>query len=164
VLVKVHAASLNPLDWKIRAGHVRLVPLFARPPRTLGTDLAGEIVGVGGGPGPRHRGERVFGSLSPFGRDGSCAEYAVIGTDRIVEIPPGVDYESAATLPVAGGTALQAPWTKPTCNRASALVAGRRGHFAVQLPASRRRGRRHLRHGQRLSLISRRGPRPPASR
>lgn len=137
VLVKVLAASLNPLDWKIRAGHVRLVPLFARPPRTPGTDLAGEIVGVGGGPGPRHLGEQVFGSLSPFGSDGSCAEYAVINADRVVPIPRGVSCEAAATLPVAGGAALQALVVEANLQPGQrALItgaAGGVGHFAVQL-------------------------------
>src|SRR5688572_8470383 len=71
LLVEVAAASLNPLDWKIRAGHVRLMPMFARPPRITGCDFAGTVIGVGGGAGPRHVGERIFGWLAPFGRAGS---------------------------------------------------------------------------------------------
>jgi NADPH:quinone reductase-like Zn-dependent oxidoreductase len=135
--VKIFAASLNPLDWKIRAGHVRFVPMFARPPRTVGVDLAGEIVGIGGGPGPRHVGERVFGSLSPFGRDGSCAEFAVIGAHRIVPIPDGVSYEHAAATPAAGGTAVQAliDDAKVAAGKRVLITgaAGGVGHFAVQV-------------------------------
>ena len=137
VKVRVVAASLNPLDWKIRDGHVRLLPMFERPPRTTGTDLAGDIVATGGGPGPRHVGERVFGSLSPFGRAGSCAEFAVIAANRVVPIPDGVDYDVAAALPIAGGTAVQALVDD------AKLLAGQRvlitgaaggvGHFAVQV-------------------------------
>jgi len=137
VKVKIFAASLNPLDWKIRAGHVRFIPMFARPPRTVGAELAGEIVGVGGGPGPRHVGERVFGSLSPYGRDGSCAEYAVIGAHRVVRIPDGVSYEHAAATPVAGGTAAQAliDDAKVVAGQSVLIIgaAGGVGHFAVQM-------------------------------
>ncbi len=137
VKVKIFAASLDPLDWKIRAGHVRFIPMFARPPRTVGVELAGDIVGVGGGPGPRHVGERVFGSLSPFRRDGSCAEYAAIAANRVVPIPEGLSYEQAAATPVAGGTAVQALIDD------ARVVAGQRvliigaaggvGHLAVQV-------------------------------
>jgi NADPH:quinone reductase-like Zn-dependent oxidoreductase len=81
VKVRVHAVSLNPLDWKNRAGHMRWVPGFSLPPRTLGSDFAGEIVGVGGGAISHYVGERVFGSLLPFGRDGALAEYVVAGAD-----------------------------------------------------------------------------------
>lgn len=141
VKVKVFAASLNPLDWKIRAGHVRLIPLFARPPRTVGVDLAGEIVGVGGGPAVRYVGERVFGSLPPFGRDGSCAEYAVIAARRVVPIPETFTYEQAATTPVAAGTAAQVLIDEADLATGQrALIngaAGGVGHFAVQLAKHR---------------------------
>ena len=137
VKVRVFAAGLNPLDWKIRAGHVRMLPAFARPPRTTGTDLAGEIVGVGGGPGPRHVGERVFGSLSPFGRDGSCAEYVVVAAHRVVPIPDNVSFEAAAAAPVAGGTALQALADDAGLRAGQRVLitgaAGGVGHFAVQV-------------------------------
>ena len=137
VKVKVFAASLNPLDWKIRAGHLRLLPMFARPPRTTGTDFAGEIVAVGGGPGPRHLGERVFGSLSPFERDGSCAEYVVAGAHRIAPMPAGQSFEAAAALPIAGGTALQALADDAGLRTGQRVLitgaAGGVGHFAVQI-------------------------------
>jgi NADPH:quinone reductase-like Zn-dependent oxidoreductase len=137
VKVRVHAASLNPVDWKIRAGHVRFLPMFRSPPRTLGCDFAGEIVGVGGGPISHYAGERVFGALFPFGRDGTLAEYVVAGPGRLATIPDSVSYEQAAALPTAGGTAHQALADE------ARLVAGQRvlitgaaggvGHFAVQI-------------------------------
>jgi NADPH:quinone reductase-like Zn-dependent oxidoreductase len=141
VLVRVRAAGLNPLDWKIRAGHLRLVPLLARPPRGIGCDFAGDVVGVGGGAHARHVGERVFGSLPPFPRQGSCAELLTIGADRIAVMPAILDYREAAALPVAGGTAVQA------LDDHAHLAAGQRilisgaaggvGHFAVQLARHR---------------------------
>lgn len=136
VRVRIEAASLNPLDWKIRDGHLRLVPIAKPPPRITGTDFAGVIVAVGGGPGPRHVGERVLGSLSPFGREGSCAQMCVAVAHGIAALPDGVDFATAACLPIAGGTAVQALADD------ARLVAGQRvlivgaaggvGHLAVQ--------------------------------
>jgi NADPH:quinone reductase-like Zn-dependent oxidoreductase len=137
IVIKVGAASLNPIDWKIRAGHIRFIPLFARPPRTVGIDLAGEVIALGGGTGSRFVGERVFGMLSPFGRDGSCAEHVVVGAHRVVPIPAEVTFEQAATLPVAGGEALQALTDEAHLREGQrALIvgaAGGVGHFAVQV-------------------------------
>ena len=136
VKVRVAAASLNPLDWKIRDGHLRLVPVLARPPRGTGTDFAGEIVAIGGGPGPRHVGERVFGSLSPLGRQGSCAEFVTAPASHVAPIPAALAFDEAATLPVAGGTAVQAlADDAPLAAGQRVLVtggAGGVGHFAVQ--------------------------------
>ncbi len=135
--LRVHAASLNPLDWKVRAGHLRLMPTFRGPPRGIGCDFAGEIVGVGGGATSRYIGERVFGSLLPFGRDGSLAEYVVVSVERIVPIPDGVDYDQAAALPIAGGTALQALADEARLAAGQRVLvvgaAGGVGHFAVQV-------------------------------
>ena len=137
--VRVRAASLNPLDWKIRAGHMRLVPIFQRPPRGVGSDFAGEIVGVGVGAAATSRrvGERVFGSLLPFARDGSLAEYVVVAVDRLVPMPDGIDYDHAAALPIAGGTALQALADEATLAAGESVLitgaAGGVGHFAVQI-------------------------------
>ena len=89
VKLRVRAASLNPLDGKVRAGHLRWVPGFARPPRGTGVDVAGEIVAVGSGAAPRHMGERVFGSISPLKRDGAFAEFAVAPAANLVAIPAG---------------------------------------------------------------------------
>lgn len=137
VRMHVDAASLNPLDAKIRAGHLRMLPVLARPPRGTGCDLAGEIVAIGGGPTERHVGERVFGSLPPLGREGACAEYVAIGAHRVIPIPSGVSTEVAATLPIAAGTALQALDDEAHAQRGQRLLltgaAGGVGHFAVQL-------------------------------
>jgi NADPH:quinone reductase-like Zn-dependent oxidoreductase len=136
IKVRVAAASLNPLDWKIRDGHLRIVPVLARPPRGTGTDFAGEIVAIGGGPGPRHAGERVFGSLSPFGRQGSCAEFVTVPAHHAVAMPPSLTFEQAATLPIAGGTAVQALVDDARLIPGQRVLitggAGGVGHFAVR--------------------------------
>ena len=137
VKLRVHAASLNPLDWKIRAGHVRWLPVFRRPPRIPGCDFAGEIVGVGGGATGHYVGERVFGSLLPFGRAGTLAEFIVAGIDRLATIPGEVSYEQAAALPIAAGTALQGVVDEGRLGAGQRILitgaAGGVGHFAVQI-------------------------------
>jgi NADPH:quinone reductase-like Zn-dependent oxidoreductase len=135
--VRVRAAALNPIDWKIRAGDLRLIPLFKAPPRGLGCDFAGDVVAIGGGATERHVGERVFGSLAPFARGGALAEFLVVAYDRILPLPEGIDDAVAAALPLAGGTALQGLIDE------AGVVAGQRvlvngaaggvGHFAVQI-------------------------------
>ena len=135
--VRVRAVALNPLDWKVRAGHTRFIPTFRGPPRGLGCDFAGEIVGIGGGATERHIGERVFGSLLPFARDGALSEYVVVSYERILPIPEGIGDELAAALPVAGGTALQALADETAVAAGQRVLitgaAGGVGHFAVQI-------------------------------
>src|SRR5438876_1729917 len=135
--IRVRAVGLNPVDWKIVAGHLRFLPLFRRPPRGVGLDYAGEIVGVGGGATQRYLGERVFGSLMPFGRDGACADFVVVPYDRIASLLPEIDYVHAAALPIAGGTALQALVDEAHVTGGQRVLvtgaAGGVGHFAVQI-------------------------------
>jgi NADPH:quinone reductase-like Zn-dependent oxidoreductase len=135
--VRVHAASLNPLDWKNRAGHMRWAPIFRGPPRGIGCDFAGVITGVGGGATSHFVGERVFGSLLPFGRDGSLAEYLVAGVERLATMPQGVSFAEAAALPIAGGTALQVLADDARLAAGQRVLvtgaAGGVGHFAVQI-------------------------------
>ena len=139
--VRVQWVSLNPLDWKVRAGHLAALPFAARPPRGLGCDFAGEIAAVGGGATDHFVGQRVFGSVLPFQRDGALAEYVVVPFDRMLALPDQVDERDAATLPIAGGTALQG-LTDAAHVRAGQWVlitgaAGGVGHFAVQVAKHR---------------------------
>ena len=135
--VRVHAAALNPLDWKVRAGHLRLLPVFPAPPRGLGCDFAGEIVGVGGGATERYVGERVFGSLSPFARDGALAEYVIAPFQRMLPVPAELDAVHAAALPIAGSAALSALAAEARVDAGQRVLitgaAGGVGHLAVQI-------------------------------
>ncbi len=135
--VRVHAVALNPLDYKVRAGALRLFPGFHGPPRGLGSDFAGEIVAIGGGATQRHVGERVFGSLLPFAREGALADFIVVPYERMLPLPAGVDFASAASLPIAGGTALQALADDASLAAGQRVLitgaAGGVGHFAVQV-------------------------------
>ena len=138
LLVRVRHASLNPLDWKTVAGHLRLLPTSPKLPRGVGVDFAGEVVGVGGGATRGFfPGARVFGMLSPFQRNGSCAELCVVSAAGAAAIPEGVDAATAATLPVSAGTAAQAlvhhGGLRPGQHVVILGAAGGVGHFAVQL-------------------------------
>ena len=135
--IRVRMAGLNAIDWKILAGHVRFIPVFRSPPRGVGFDFSGEIVGIGGGGTSRHIGQKVFGSFLPFGRDGACAEFISVPYERILELPQEVDDAQAAALPIAGGTALQALTDEAQLAPGQRVLitgaAGGVGHFGIQI-------------------------------
>lgn len=138
VLIKVHAASLNPLDWHYMRGipYVMRLETGLRKPksRRLGVDVAGEVVAVGEKVTQFKRGDEVFGAS-----DGSLAEYC-LGKSALTLKPAGVTYPQAAAVPIAGLTALQAlrdhghlqAGQKVLINGASGGV----GTFAVQIAKS----------------------------
>ncbi|XP_031100553.1 chloroplast envelope quinone oxidoreductase homolog [Ipomoea triloba] len=143
VLLKLEAISLNPVDWKIQEGPLR--PIFPRKlPHIPATNVAGEVVEVGPGVKNFKAGDKVVAALSL--RDGGgLAEYAVAKETSTVPRPPEVSADSAAALPVAGGTAYQAlteiaglklDGTSTSGPRKNILVtaaSGGVGHYAVQL-------------------------------
>jgi NADPH:quinone reductase-like Zn-dependent oxidoreductase len=138
VLVKVRAASVNPLDWHYMEGTpyiARLLEFGLLQPKVprLGVDMAGQVEAVGKNVTDFKPGDEVFGQ-----RFGAFGEYVVVRADRALVIkPPGVTFEQAAGLPVAAITALQGlrdkgkvqPGQKVLINGASGGV----GTFAVQL-------------------------------
>lgn len=126
VLIKVRAASVNPVDWKYRRG-------FAprQLPAVLGQDVSGTIE-VSRVPG-YDAGDDVFG----FAPSGGYAEFATAPAAAIARKPSAVSHEQAAGIPVAGLTAWQALFDRGRLERGqTALIAGGAGgvgHFAVQL-------------------------------
>ena len=138
--VRVAAAALNPLDWKLRAGHLRYIPGMAGPPRGLGVDFAGEIVGVGGGATERHVGEPVFGAVLPLARDGALAQFVCVPFTQLMPMPPALDAVHAAALPTAAGAALLALADIGHVTAGQSVLvtgaAGGVGHFAVQIGAA----------------------------
>jgi NADPH:quinone reductase-like Zn-dependent oxidoreductase len=107
VQVRVRMAALNPVDFKLRNGIMRLIGRPKRPAIT-GKDFAGEISALGAGVSAYQPGQRVFGSVNPMAGRGSCAQFLALSTDLIAPIPEALSDELAASLPVASGTALQA--------------------------------------------------------
>jgi NADPH:quinone reductase-like Zn-dependent oxidoreductase len=125
VLIRVRAASVNPLDWKIRQGQ-RPKPL----PAVLGNDVSGTVE-------LSHAenyaaGDEVFG----FAPSGGYAQYATAPAGVIAPKPAGITHEQAAALPVAGLTAWQSLFDRgglqPGQTALIAGAAGGVGHFAVQ--------------------------------
>lgn len=136
VLVRVHAASVNPLDWKLRRGMVKVVT-WTGLPRGVGTDFAGEIVALGDGVNTWRVGQRVFGSMNPLKKAGSMSEFITAPANEIVEVPQGMSNAEAATLCVAGGTALQTLQDKMHLSKGQRVLitgaAGGVGAYAVQI-------------------------------
>ena len=108
VLVRVKAASVNPMDWHYMRGSpyfMRLMSGIGRPEDTrLGTDFAGVVESVGAEVSEFKPGDTVFG-----GATGAFGEFVVLDADRsVTHMPPGISFAEAAAIPVAAITALQA--------------------------------------------------------
>ncbi len=140
ILVRVHAASVNPLDWHYLEGTpymVRLDAGFGRPANPqLGVDFSGSVEAVGRKVTRFKTGEEVFG-----GRFGALADYVTVREDRAVtRKPDNLSHEQAAAVAIAAVTALQAlrdkghlrPGDQVLVNGASGGV----GTFAVQIARS----------------------------
>lgn len=106
VTVRVAAASINPMDWKIRNGGMKLVTGF-RFPRAMGTDFAGAVDAVGSAVSRFKPGDHVLGSVS-MRHSGAFAPMLVTSERLLVKKPESVSFAQAACLPVAGVTAWQA--------------------------------------------------------
>lgn len=133
VVVRVAATSVNPADWKVRAGRVN--PPWELP-FTLGFDVSGVVAEVGADVGEFRGGEPVFGLV--FGRYGANAEYVTVPAGVLARIPAGASHLEAAVLPTAGLTA----WQSLSAVRAGQRVlihaaAGGVGHLGVQLAVAR---------------------------
>lgn len=105
VLIKLEAASVNPVDWKVQSGILRPF-LPAKFPHIPGTDIAGEIVSSGPGVNEFSAGEKVISWLD-FRFGGSFAEFAAASINYTVKRPQEVSAVDGSCLPVAGLTALQ---------------------------------------------------------
>ena len=103
VLVRVQAASVNPIDTYIRGG---LVPMELPMPFVIGSDLAGEVIEVGEGVSGWTAGDRVWASNQGLlGRQGTSAERACVAADYLHAIPENVSAEDAAAVALVGITA-----------------------------------------------------------
>jgi len=139
VLIRVRAASVNPLDWRLMKGEPRLLRLFfgLRKPRLgrPGVDVAGEVEAVGRNVAQFKPGDEVFGACR-----GAFAEYACSGESKVAMKPDGVTFEQAASVNVAGLTALQGLRDKGKIQPGSKILingaAGGVGTFAVQIAKS----------------------------
>lgn len=137
LLVAVHAAGVNPADWKVRAGTRKdTVPVTL--PAVLGREVAGVVADVG----PRVTGfavgDAVFGATATG--FGGYTEYTLVNTAAAAHKPDAVSFADAATLPVAAGTAYDALTTLDPAPGSRLLVVGAGGGVgvaALQLAAAR---------------------------
>jgi NADPH:quinone reductase-like Zn-dependent oxidoreductase len=106
LLVHVHAAGLNPVDFKTRMGKLKIIRNYPLP-IVMGNELSGVVEDVGPGVQRFVKGERVFARVD---RDamGAFAEYAVVDENYAARMPARLDFASAAAVPLAALTALQA--------------------------------------------------------
>ncbi|TJZ76172.1 NADP-dependent oxidoreductase [Chitiniphilus eburneus] len=103
VLVKVVAAGVNPVDWKIREGHLKEMLPHALP-LTLGWDVSGVVSAVGAGVADLQVGDAVYGRPDIV-RNGSYAEYVAVRASELAAKPATIAHATAASLPLAGITA-----------------------------------------------------------
>ncbi len=138
VIVRVRAASLNPADWRVLGGDPYLAQLAfgIRRPRTrliTGSDVAGEVVEVGREVTTFHVGDRVFGETGT----GACAEFVAVPERRLARMPANLGFDTAAAVPMAAVTALQALRDRGRIASGQRLLvngaSGGIGTFAVQL-------------------------------
>jgi len=136
VLVRTRAVSVNPIDWKIRRGSLRLV-MPAQFPLVLGYDVAGEVVETGPEVTRFQPGDTVFGGVDLRRQGGSYADLVLARDGALALKPAALSFEEAAALPLAGLTALQALRDKGELAAGEkALVNGASGgvgHLAVQV-------------------------------
>jgi len=141
LLVRVRAASVNPLDWHFMRGAPYLVRMMAglsRPKPSasrLGADMAGSVEAVGQDVTGFQPGDEVFGGLE---ERGTLAEYISVRADAVVlQKPAGLTFEQAAAVPVAAFTALQALRDKGRVQSGQKVLingaSGGVGTFAVQI-------------------------------
>lgn len=136
VLIRVRAASVNPMDWHFMRGtpyFIRLLSGLSRPRDVrLGRDVAGQVESVGAGVTAVKAGDEVFGWCA-----GSFAEYACASQSHVVMRPGNVSAEQAASTPVAGLTALVGLRRRGFVPQGQRILingaAGGVGTFAVQI-------------------------------
>ncbi|QNB05689.1 NADP-dependent oxidoreductase [Herbaspirillum frisingense] len=132
VLVRVHAAGVNALDWKVREGYVK--DAFPLPlPAVLGIELAGVVEQVGSDVSLFKVGDRVMG---PLGGLGAYADLVAVDADKLAVLPEGLSMVQAAALPVAAVSAWQSLHLAGPVKAGQRILihgaAGAVGGFAVQ--------------------------------
>jgi len=135
VLIRIVAAGVNPVDWKIRAGYLRdFIP--HRLPLTLGWDVSGVVEAVGRSAHRLQIGDVVY-SRPDIARDGCYAEYVAVKESEVAFRPTTISHVDAASLPLAGITAWEAIVNVGRVTSGQSVLihagAGGVGSLAVQL-------------------------------
>jgi NADPH:quinone reductase-like Zn-dependent oxidoreductase len=135
VLIRVHAAGVNPIDWKVREGYLK--EFFPHTfPLILGWDLSGVVEKVGDGASRFKEGGEVYSLPDPL-RDGAYAEYIAVRESDLALKPKSLDHVHAAAVPLAALTAWQALFDAAQLESSQRVLihaaSGGVGHLAVQL-------------------------------
>ncbi len=135
LLVRVHAAGLNPVDYKTREGALKIVQRYSLP-ITMGNEFSGVVEASGSGVSRFAKGDRVFARVAK-GAMGAFADYALVHEDHAAQMPASLDFPSAAAVPLAGLTALQALRDELGLSAGQRIFipggAGGVGTFAIQI-------------------------------
>ena len=105
VLVKVYAAGVNPVDWKVREGYLKQAINYPLP-LILGWDVAGIVESIGTGVTKFKKGDEIFGKPD-LTRNGAYAEYIVVNESDLALKPKSKDFVHSAAVPVTSLTAWQ---------------------------------------------------------
>ncbi|OGD90841.1 hypothetical protein A3D81_01740 [Candidatus Curtissbacteria bacterium RIFCSPHIGHO2_02_FULL_40_17] len=137
VLVEVHAASINPFDWKLRQGYAKEY-IKLEFPATIGGDFSGKVVGLGENAADFAVGDEVYGQAAVIaGGTGAFAQKLAAPVGKIAKKPQKADFLQAAALPLVGQSALQALETHIALKPKQKILihggAGGIGHVAIQL-------------------------------
>lgn len=136
LVVEVKAASVNPLDTKLRAG----IYEWATPPMTPGADFAGVVVDVGADVSDYEEGHRVFGTGLGIAQQGTAAEYVRTPLTNVAHLPDNVSVEGGAALALVGVTAWETLVERAGLTAADTCLihggSGGVGHVAVQVAAA----------------------------
>jgi NADPH:quinone reductase-like Zn-dependent oxidoreductase len=135
VVIRVHAAGVNPLDWKVRAGHLKD---FVRHklPVIPGWDVSGVVEDIGPAASQFEKGDEVF-AMTDLTRDGAYAEYTAVRTTALALKPKSLHHVKAAATPVSALAAWQCLFALGQLRVGQRVLihggTGGVGHFAVQL-------------------------------
>lgn len=135
VMIEVHAASINPIDNIVRAGYMKeLMPITF--PYIMGYDVSGVVTAVGSEVSKFKVGDAVFSRPNQM-QAGSLSEYNVVKEDELALKPNKLSHEEAASVPLAGLTALQALTVKGNLQKGQKVLihagSGGVGTFAIQI-------------------------------
>lgn len=135
LLIRVVAASVNPVDWKLREGHLaQMIPYEF--PLTLGWDVSGVVEAVGAGVTGFQVGDAVY-SRPDIRRNGTYAEYVAVRASEVAHKPRTISHVEAASLPLAGITAWEVLVTTAQLSAGQRVLihagAGGVGSLAIQL-------------------------------
>lgn len=131
VLVKVKAVSINPMDWKIRKGEMKLMS-GSKFPKHTGVEFAGIIEDAG--VTNFKKGEEVFGVVKNSMKEGALAEYIAVPATSVWKKPADIDFAQSASIPITGAAAVMALEKMGTINaHTKILVNGATGGFGMFL-------------------------------